>query len=267
MGEWGNGIFQNDLASDVKSYTLKLLGDGLDGEATVAEVFRTFEEIGAVEEETRPSLVLALAVTLHSKGFLIEELKKDALQLIEEELGSAPPASRRKHLEKAAQTLNSEQKRPARPKKLVPYIAPFEPGEYLAVEIEPALEALVYVTGKSRPDICGDCGNYVRVLGPVPPDFDPSKEPDIPYLHGNEFENPDRYFSLVLQSRPTGVRVLGRYLPVPDNRPQRLKDFMNEQEAKGNLKQLPPENGRSTGGPGVDWPRFLVAARKVLEGQ
>lgn len=268
MGEWGNGIFQNDLASDVKSFTLKLLGDGLDGEAAVAEVFRTFEQIGAVEEETRPAFVLALAVTLHGKGFLTEAVKKETLEMIANELASQPPASRRKHLEKAAQTLHSEQKRPSRPKKLVPYIAPFEPGEYLAVELapeRPELEALVYVTGKSLPSICGDCGNYVRVLGEVPLDFDPSQKPDIPYLHGNEFENPERYFDLVLQSRPTGVRVLGRYLPVPDNRPQQLKDFMNEQEAKGNLKQLPPENGRSTGGPGVDWPRFLVAARKVLE--
>jgi len=43
MGEWGNGVFQNDLASDVKSFTLKLLGDGPDGETAVAEVFRTFK--------------------------------------------------------------------------------------------------------------------------------------------------------------------------------------------------------------------------------
>ncbi len=265
MGEWGNGIFQNDLAQDVKTYTLKVLGDGLDGEAAVAEVFRTFDEMGAVEDDTRPSFVLALALTLQGKGFLTESVKAEALQVIDAELASQPPAGRKKHLEKAAQTLNTPQKRPSRPKRLIPFIAPFETGDYLAVEIEPGLEALVYVTAKGLPDICGDCSNYLRVLGAVPPDFDANQEPDVPYLHGNEFETPDRYFTLCIQQPPTGVRVLGRYLPVPDNRPQQLKDFMNEQEAKGNLRQLPPENGRATGGPGVDWPRFLVAARKVLE--
>lgn len=180
MGDWGHGIFQNDLAQDVKTYTLKVLGDGLDGEDAVAEVFRTFEEMGAVEDDTRPSFVLALALTLHSKGFLTESVKAEALQLIDTELAIQPPAARKKHLEKAAQTLNTPQKRPSRPKRLIPYIAPFEPGDYLAVEIETGLEALVYVTAKGLPDLCGDCSNYLRVLGAVPPDFDPTQEPDDP---------------------------------------------------------------------------------------
>ena len=266
MGEWGEGIFQNDIGADCKSVTVKLLGDGLDGAEVEAELRILLPEYfdGVEDPEAENQAILASSLTLHSYGFLEPELRLECMRRIEEELAGDASKSRRKHLEKALQQLQSDQPAQKRPKKQIPYIAPFEPGEFFAVPVSESQVGLIYVTGRTFRSICGDQSNTVRILGPLTSSFRPDVPPDVPYLSGQEFENPERYFTLKLTSRPANVKILGRYFPPPDNRPERLKLFLAEQEKLGNVRLPAAEDGIPTNGGFVDWNFFLDAVRKVI---
>ncbi len=261
MGEWGTGPFQNDTGADVKSVVERLLGQGLTG----MELEKAIHEYCADEfSEEVEAATLSMALTLHKFGHLSDRVAAKALKLIEHELASAPVRSRVKHLEKAKEILVSTQGKPRHPKPQVPYIAPFQPGDFLAVETPSGRKGVVYVTGRSFRSKFGDASNSVRILGEWSPSFSPEVEPDVPHLQGNEFENPQRYFLLLLTKLPTGFEHLGEYLPVPDHRPDSLKSLMAEWAEKG-LAQLPgPDDGRPTGGVVADWPQFVEAVEKVL---
>ena len=261
MGEWGTGPFQNDTGADVKTVVEKLLGDGLGGE----ELESTIYSICRDEFEEEPeAATLAMALTLHKFGHLSNEIATKAIHLIEQELASGPVRSRENHLRKAKETLGTPQKKPRRPKRQVPYIAPFSPGDFFAVSTPGGRKAVIYVTGRSSQSKLGDASNTVRILGEWDSSFSPENEPDVPHLGGNEFENPQRYFLLLLTTPPQGIEPLGRYLPVPDPRPQGLKDLFAEWYARGLAVPPGPDDGRPTGGVVVDWERFITAVEEVL---
>lgn len=266
MGEWGEGIFQNDIGADCKSLTVKLLGDGLDGAEVEAELRILLPDYfdGVEDPETENQAILAVSLTLHSYGFLEPELRIECLRRIEEELAGKVSKSRRKHFEKALQNLQSDQPTRKRPKKQIPYIAPFEPGDFVAVPVSESQIGLIYVTGRTFRSICGDQSNTVRILGPLTSSFRPDVPPDVPYLMGQEFEKPERYFTLKLTSRPAEVKTLGRFFPPPDNRPESLKLFFAEQERLGNVRLPASEDGFPTNGGYVDWNCFLDAIRTVI---
>lgn len=266
MGEWGEGIFQNDVGADCKTLALKLLGDGLSGAEVEAQIRSLLPEYfdGIEVPEVENQAILALSLTLHSRGFLEPALSTQAVKRIQAELARKTSKSRQKHLEKALATLQSDQPVQKRPKKQIPYIAPFQPGEFLAVPVSESHEGLVYVTGRGFPSVSGNRSNTVRILGPLTDSFHPEIRPDVPYLSGQEFEAPERYFTLLLTSRPPEVRTLGRYFPPPDNRPEQLKLFLQEQVEKGNMKLPSFEDGILTNGSCVDWARFIEAVREVI---
>ena len=261
MGEWGTGPFQNDTGADVKIVVVGLLGQGLAGQELEDTIYSICADEFAEETE---AATLAMAITLHKYGHLSHEVATKAISQIERELASAPVRSRLRHLEKAKETLSSPQGKPRRPKPHVPFIAPFSPGDFFAVSTPSGRKAVVYVTGRTTESRLGDASNTVRILGEWNPSFSPSTEPDVPHLQGNEFEDPQRYFYLLLTHLPPGIEPLGRYLPVPDHRPESLKEVMADLAAKGLLKLPGPDDGRPTGGVVADWERFVVAVDKVL---
>lgn len=261
MGEWGTGPFQNDTGGDVKAVVVKLLGDGLAGQ----ELESTIYSICADEFEEEPeAATLAMALTLHKFGHLSKELATKAINQIEGELASTPVRSRENHLLKAKETLGSPQKKPRYPKRQVPYVAPFLPGDFLAVATPSGRKAVVYVTGRTTESRIGDRSNTVRILGEWHSSFSPNDEPDVPHLQGNEFETPQRYFYLLLTHLPAGIEPLGQFLPVPDHKPQALKELLADWYARGLAKPPGPDDGRPTGGVVADWDQFIIAIEKVL---
>lgn len=261
VGEWGTGPFQNDTAADVKAVIMKLLGDGLTGQELESAIINICTD--EFEEETEAA-TLAMALTLHKFGHLSNEIAVKAINMIERELASTPVQSRENHLLKARSTLVTPQKKPRRPKRQVPYIAPFSPGDLFAVTTPSGRKAVIYVTGRSATSRIGDVSNTVRILGEYDSSFSAHSEPDVPHLGGNEFENPQRYFYLLLTSPPSGVEPLGQFLPVPDHRPESLKELMDELAAKGLVRLPGPDDGRPTGGVVADWQRFLLAVEEVV---
>ncbi len=261
MGEWGTGPFQNDTGADVKAVVEGLLGDGLTGQELESTIYAICVDEFAEELE---AATLAMALTLHKFGHLSNEIAIRAIDQIERELASGTVRSRRNHLLKAKETLETPQRKPRRPKRQMPYIAPFSPGDFFAVSTPSGRKAVIYVTGRSSQSRLGDASNTVRILGEWDPSFSPENEPDVPHLHGNEFENPQRYFLLLLTTPPLGIDHLGQYLPVPDPRPQGLKDLFADWYSRGLAKPPGPDDGRPTGGVVADWERFILAVEKVL---
>lgn len=266
MGVWGEGVFQNDVGSDCKSLAIKLLGDGLSGSEVEARMRALLPDYfdRSADLELAKQAVLALSLTLHDHGFLEPSLQMQAMAAIESERMLKISKSRQKHLQKALEKLQSDQPAQKRPKRHVPYIAPFLPGEFLGVPVSASHEGLVYVTGRGFPSVSGDRSNTVRILGPLTDSFSPNTPPPVPYLSGQEVEIPQRYFTLLLKSRPPDVRTIGRYFPPPDDRPEELKRFLAEQAHRGIIRLPADEDGVLTHGASVDWKRFLDAIRTVI---
>lgn len=82
MGAWGVGIFEDDVACDVRNLFYDLLREGLPlKEATDALMEEMQEELE--DEEDGPVIILALAATEWEAGRLDARIKRRALKLIE----------------------------------------------------------------------------------------------------------------------------------------------------------------------------------------
>jgi hypothetical protein len=119
VGAWGPGLFSDDTACDVRDEYKDLVGDGLDGPAATD---RLLADCAGLLEDPEESGVfwLALAATQWRLGRLEERVRAAALQVIESErdlLRWDDPkhrSSRKRHLAKLRQTLDSPQPKPRR---------------------------------------------------------------------------------------------------------------------------------------------------------
>jgi hypothetical protein len=160
MGTWGVKIFQNDDALDVKEMYTEQLVVGISDEAAEEAVLHEFDEY-------LDPIWLPLAIEQWKKGRLSDNVKNNALRMIEEEqkiieeLWKKELVSRRKvELIKAAKLLCSEM--PERKKIRMPSWAlksPFHPGNVVQFKLlhdEVALKkwrckyALLEVVGKTQ---------------------------------------------------------------------------------------------------------------------
>lgn len=81
MGAWGPGLFQDDVAEDVRGAYRELVGDGLAGPDATDEVLRRFQEATA-DQDDGPIVWLALAATQSKLGRLEDRIRDRALEVI-----------------------------------------------------------------------------------------------------------------------------------------------------------------------------------------
>lgn len=82
MASWGTGLYQDDVAEDVKNDYLKLLTEGRNNEEVYDIMLSQYEEI-IKDKEDQSVFWLALADTMWNFGKLTEEVKRKALYYIE----------------------------------------------------------------------------------------------------------------------------------------------------------------------------------------
>lgn len=82
MGHWGVGVFENDIAADVKDLIEELLGQGLTIDDATVQVLDEYED-ELEDEEDRFDALLAIAQIQISHGALQEEIGQAVLELID----------------------------------------------------------------------------------------------------------------------------------------------------------------------------------------
>lgn len=130
MGAWGTGIYQDDVAEDIKSSYINKQKAGKDAGTALKEVL---EENSAEleDDDDRYGAWMALADTMWKYGRLTEEVKEKAAGLIEEEkshmeerwYSKSDIRKRLQVLDKLKERLESEQP----PAKRIPVHKPFVP--------------------------------------------------------------------------------------------------------------------------------------------
>lgn len=140
MGVWGTGIFQNDVAEDLRyDYKVKLKLGESDEQALQETIAENAYYIN--DEEDKYDFWFGLAELLFDLGRLTEDVKNEALKLIEEggdlkhEYDSSNLKKRKIVLEKLKEKLLSEQ--PSRKKIPVakPFLCPWKPNDVFIYQL------------------------------------------------------------------------------------------------------------------------------------
>jgi len=85
VGTWGYGIFEDDIASDVRGEFEDAIAEGLDSSAATQRVFEVFGE--AVEDEEEGAVVwLSLAALQLDRGVLQDDIRDRALAAMSSDL-------------------------------------------------------------------------------------------------------------------------------------------------------------------------------------
>ncbi|HQR43613.1 MAG TPA: hypothetical protein PLX97_13045, partial [Gemmatales bacterium] len=82
MGAWGAGLFQEDIACDIREAYREALEQGLSGSQATRQVLRDFRE-EVKDYDDGPSCWLALAATQWDLGRVEERVKQRAIKLID----------------------------------------------------------------------------------------------------------------------------------------------------------------------------------------
>lgn len=143
MGSWGSGIFDDDVAADVKSAFEAALEAGATVPAATREVREEFG--GALEDDDDgPIVILALASLQWERGKLQERLKKQALGILDagrglerwEDQGERALTERRAIYEQLRRLLASPSPTPS-PRPRRPRPRPnFREGDWFAVPLD-----------------------------------------------------------------------------------------------------------------------------------
>jgi hypothetical protein len=129
MGTWGQGIFHDDVAADVRAAWEAALRDGLSTEEATAQVIRSLRPPrgGRVFEDEEKVFWLALAAAQSDRGRLEPKIRDRALAIIEAggdldrpelvEAGAAAVSRRRRTLDQLAVKLRGRQPKRSRPRR------------------------------------------------------------------------------------------------------------------------------------------------------
>ena len=141
MGNWGTGLYSNDLGEDVKDEYLSKLKGGKSDEETLAEIFQSYKE-EMEDDDDQYDVWFALADTMWKRGRLTYEVKSKALALISEERlanrfeDEKTKKARNKVLEKLEAQLNTEMPKRKRIAVHQPFITKWTPREVYLYQIK-----------------------------------------------------------------------------------------------------------------------------------
>lgn len=142
MGAWGANLYQDDVALDVKDEYKDNLRRGKTNEETMQEIIDKYQEL-LEDEEDRGVFWLALADTQWNLGRLDEQVKKQALEIIELgtdlkrwEVNEKLYNKRKEILEKIKEKLLSPQPEEKRMPKYRTYKCEWENGDVFAYQLK-----------------------------------------------------------------------------------------------------------------------------------
>ncbi|MEI3129998.1 MAG: hypothetical protein V8S89_03880 [Oscillospiraceae bacterium] len=81
MGAWGTGLYQDDIAMEVREYYQELLKKGISNEESLDCVLEAFEEV-LEDADDAPPFWFGLADTQWKLGRLTDEVREQALALL-----------------------------------------------------------------------------------------------------------------------------------------------------------------------------------------
>ena len=142
MGAWGANLYQDDVALDVKDEYKDNLRRGKTNEEAMQEIIDKYQEL-LEDEEVRGVFWLALADTQWNLGRLDEQVKKQALEIIELgidlkrwESNEKLYNKRKEILEKLKEKLLSPQPEEKRMPKYRTYKCEWENGDVFAYQLK-----------------------------------------------------------------------------------------------------------------------------------
>ena len=142
MGAWGANLYQDDVALDVKDEYKDNLRRGKTNEETMQEIIDKYQEL-LEDEEDRGVFWLALADTQWNLGRLDEQVKEQALEIIELgtdlkrwEINEKLYNKRKEILEKLKEKLLSPQPEEKRMPKYRTYKCEWENGDVFAYQLK-----------------------------------------------------------------------------------------------------------------------------------
>ena len=142
MGAWGANLYQDDVALDVKDEYKDNLRRGKTNEETMQEIIDKYQEL-LEDEEDRGVFWLALADTQWNLGRLDEQVKKQALEIIELgtdlkrwEINEKLYNKRKEILEKLKEKLLSPQPEEKRMPKYRTYKCEWKNGDVFAYQLK-----------------------------------------------------------------------------------------------------------------------------------
>ena len=142
MGAWGANLYQDDVALDVKDEYKDNLRRGKTNEETMQEIIDKYQEL-LEDEEDRGVFWLALADTQWNLGRLDEQVKKQALEIIELgtdlkrwEVNEKLYNKRKEILEKLKEKLLSPQPEEKRMPKYRTYKCEWKNGDVFAYQLK-----------------------------------------------------------------------------------------------------------------------------------
>lgn len=144
MGAWGNKIYQNDTAMDVKDSYKKLLQDGKSTEEAYEEMFESYSDV--LSSEYVDDIIifyLSFADTLWNYGRLTNELKEAALKIISECIEDKKKNKEESYcvysvkvLEELETKLKSEQPKEKKVRKVIPYVCDWNNYDVFSYKLE-----------------------------------------------------------------------------------------------------------------------------------
>ena len=142
MGTWGANLYQDDVALDVKDEYKDNLRKGKTNEETMQEIIDKYQEL-LEDEEDRGVFWLTLADTQWNLGRLDEQVKEQALEIIELgtdlkrwEINEKLYNKRKEILEKLKEKLLSPQPEEKRMPKYRTYKCEWENGDVFAYQLK-----------------------------------------------------------------------------------------------------------------------------------
>ena len=142
MGAWGANLYQDDVALDIKDEYKDNLRRGKTNEEAMQEIIDKYQEL-LEDEEDRGVFWLALADTQWNLGRLDEQVKKQALEIIELgtdlkrwEINEKLYNKRKEILEKLKEKLLSPQPEEKRMPKYRTYKCEWENGDVFAYQLK-----------------------------------------------------------------------------------------------------------------------------------
>ena len=142
MGAWGANLYQDDVALDVKDEYKDNLRRGKTNEETMQEIIDKYQEL-LEDEEDRGVFWLALADTQWNLGRLDEQVKEQALEIIELgtdlkrwEINEKLYNKRKEILEKLKEKLLSPQPEEKRMPKYRTYKCEWKNGDVFAYQLK-----------------------------------------------------------------------------------------------------------------------------------
>jgi hypothetical protein len=86
MGTWGEGIFEDDLALDIRAAFDELLEQGIPITQVITPLIRKYREAVGDDDEG-PVVWLTLAAVLLDRGSMDEHVRAKAIEVIDSEAG------------------------------------------------------------------------------------------------------------------------------------------------------------------------------------